>query len=158
MRKEVCLSVQADPRSPERGQYGFVQDLVRTVAYETLSKRERKSSHLSAARYLVASCGAEEHEIVEVVASHYVDAYRVAPEADDAREIGEQARRMLVRAGERAASLAAAAEARAYFQQARPASASGRRAQANALRVPRGRDRRERDALPDDWMIQPPPR
>ena len=32
--KEV-VSVQADPRSPERGQYGFLQDLVRTVAYET---------------------------------------------------------------------------------------------------------------------------
>ena len=33
--------MQADPRSPEHGQYGFLQDLVRHVAYETLSKRER---------------------------------------------------------------------------------------------------------------------
>ncbi|MDQ6811846.1 MAG: AAA family ATPase, partial [Actinomycetota bacterium] len=40
VRKEV-LGVQSDPRSPERGQYGFLQDLVRHVAYETLSKRER---------------------------------------------------------------------------------------------------------------------
>ncbi len=40
VRKEV-LGVQADPRSPEHGQYGFLQDLVRHVAYETLSKRER---------------------------------------------------------------------------------------------------------------------
>jgi predicted ATPase len=32
VRKEV-LGVQADPRSPERGQYGFLQDLVRRVAY-----------------------------------------------------------------------------------------------------------------------------
>jgi hypothetical protein len=32
VRKEV-LSIQADPRSPERGQYGFLQDLVRRVAY-----------------------------------------------------------------------------------------------------------------------------
>ena len=38
VRKEV-LGVQADPRSPEHGQYGFLQDLVRHVAYETLSKR-----------------------------------------------------------------------------------------------------------------------
>ena len=37
LRKEV-LSVQADPRSPERGQYGFLQDLLKRVAYETLAK------------------------------------------------------------------------------------------------------------------------
>ena len=41
-RKEV-LGVQTDPRSPEHGQYGFLQDLVRHVAYETLSKRERRA-------------------------------------------------------------------------------------------------------------------
>ena len=34
LRKEV-LSVQADPRSPERGQYAFLQDIVKRVAYET---------------------------------------------------------------------------------------------------------------------------
>ena len=39
VRKEV-FSLQADPRSPERGQYGFLQDLLKRVAYETLSKRE----------------------------------------------------------------------------------------------------------------------
>ncbi len=50
-RKEV-LGVQSDPRSPEHGQYGFLQDLVRHVAYETLSKRERKARHLAAAEYL----------------------------------------------------------------------------------------------------------
>ena len=49
VRKEV-LGVQSDPRSPEHGQYGFLQDLVRHVAYETLSKRERKSRHLAAAQ------------------------------------------------------------------------------------------------------------
>src|SRR5262249_8915003 len=45
VRKEV-LGLQTDPRSPEHGQYGFLQDLVRRVAYETLSKRERKLRHL----------------------------------------------------------------------------------------------------------------
>ena len=48
VRKEV-LSIQADPRSPEHGQYGFLQDLVRRVAYETLSLRERRVRHLAAA-------------------------------------------------------------------------------------------------------------
>ena len=37
VRKEV-LAIQADPRSPERGQYAFLQDIVRHVAYETLSE------------------------------------------------------------------------------------------------------------------------
>ena len=45
VRKEV-LGVQSDPRSPEHGQYGFLQDLVRHVAYETLARSERKSRHL----------------------------------------------------------------------------------------------------------------
>ena len=46
------LSVQSEARSPERGQYGFMQDLVRTVAYETLSRRDRKTLHLAAAEWL----------------------------------------------------------------------------------------------------------
>ena len=45
-------SIQADPRSPERGQYGFLQDLVKQVAYETLSKRERKAQAPGAAQFL----------------------------------------------------------------------------------------------------------
>jgi class 3 adenylate cyclase/tetratricopeptide (TPR) repeat protein len=122
--KEV-LSVQADPRSPERGQYGFLQDLVRTVAYETLAKRDRKAKHIRAATYLEQAWGADEEEIVEVVASHYLEAYRLAPDADDAQQMRDAARRMLVRAGERAASLAAAEEARTYFLQAAELTDSG---------------------------------
>ena len=115
--KEV-LTVQADPRSPERGQYGFVQDLVRTVAYETLPKKDRKAMHLSVASFLQLAWGAEEGEVVEVVASHFLEAHRLAPDAEDAPQIRELARKMLIRAGERAASLAAPAEARAYFERA----------------------------------------
>jgi class 3 adenylate cyclase/tetratricopeptide (TPR) repeat protein len=116
VRKEV-LALQADPRSPEHGQYGFLQDLVRHVAYETLSKRERRARHLAAASHLHASF-ADEEEIVEVLASHYLDAYREVPDAEDADEIRAKARETLRRAGERAASLAAAREAQRYFQQA----------------------------------------
>jgi class 3 adenylate cyclase/tetratricopeptide (TPR) repeat protein len=114
-RKEV-LGVQADPRSPEHGQYGFLQDLLRRVAYETLSRSDRKAKHLAAAAYLESTWG--DHEVVEVVASHYLDAYNAAPDATDAAEIKGQAQTMLVRAGERAESLGAAAEARRYFGQA----------------------------------------
>ena len=116
VRKEV-LGVQADPRSPEHGQYGFLQDLVRHVAYETLSKRERRARHLAAAAHLSAAF-ADEDEVVEVIASHYLAAHEAAPDAEDAAEIRGKAQAMLVRAGERAESLAAAAEARRYFEQA----------------------------------------
>jgi class 3 adenylate cyclase/tetratricopeptide (TPR) repeat protein len=117
VRKEV-LGVQADPRSPERGQYGFLQDLVKRVAYETLARRERKARHLAAAALLESSFGEAEQEIVEVVASHYLAAYEAQPDAEDAAEIRSSARDLLARAGERAGSLAALAEARRYFEQA----------------------------------------
>jgi class 3 adenylate cyclase/tetratricopeptide (TPR) repeat protein len=117
VRKEV-LSLQADPRSPERGQYAFLQDLLRQVAYETLARRERKRRHLSVAAYLEEGWGPAEQEIAEVVASHYVAAIDSAPEDEDAAEIGAKARAMLTRAGERAASLAASEEAMRYFQRA----------------------------------------
>ncbi len=116
VRKEL-LGLQADPRSPEHGQYGFLQDLVRHVAYETLSKRERRARHLAAAAHLETSF-ADEDEVVEVLASHYLDAYQSVPDAEDAGEIKAKAGEMLRRAGERAASLAAAREAQRYFQQA----------------------------------------
>jgi predicted ATPase/class 3 adenylate cyclase len=115
--KEV-LSVQADPRSPERGQYGFLQDLVRTVAYETLAKKERRSKHLAVAAYLEKVSSPDTEEIVEVVASHYLEAWRLERDAPDSPEIKGKAREMLVRAAERAAALAAAEEAQSAFERA----------------------------------------
>jgi predicted ATPase/class 3 adenylate cyclase len=116
VRKEL-LSVQSDPRSPERGQYGFLQALVQRVAYERLSKKERKARHLTVAHYLETSWAGDEDEIVEVIASHLLDAYNEFPDADDAIDIKSKARDKLVRAGERAASLAALDEAERYFKQ-----------------------------------------
>ena len=114
-RKEV-LGVQADLRSPEHGQYGFLQELVRHVAYETLSKRERKARHLKAAEHLEQAL--EVDEIAEVLASHYLAAIEAAPEADDVNAIRDRARSMLTRAGERAASLGAPDEGQRYFERA----------------------------------------
>ena len=117
VRKEI-LSIQADRFSPERGQYGFLQDLVRKVAYDTLSKHDRKSRHLRVATYLEAEWSDDDAEIVEVVASHYVRAFEAAPDEPDAPAIKERARDTLARAGERAASLAASEEALRYYDQA----------------------------------------
>jgi tetratricopeptide (TPR) repeat protein len=116
VRKEV-LSIQADPRSPEHGQYGFLQDLVRRVAYETLSKRERKARHLAAAMQ-IEQAFLSEQEVVEVLASHYLAAYESAPEDPDAEEIKQRAADLLALAGERCRTLAASEEAEHYFEQA----------------------------------------
>jgi class 3 adenylate cyclase/tetratricopeptide (TPR) repeat protein len=117
VRKEL-LSIQADPRSPERGQYGFVQELVRTVAYTTLARKDRAARHLAAADWLETGWGAKPEEIVEVVAAHYLEAWQATPDATDAQELKDKARDLLIRAGERAAALAASEEAQRYFDQA----------------------------------------
>jgi len=112
VRKEV-LTLQVDPLSPERGQYGFLQDLMRRVAYDMLSKHERKARHLAA-----AALDEDDDEVVEVVAAHYLAAHEADPDADDADDIKRRAAAALVRAGERAGSLAASQEAQRYFEQA----------------------------------------
>ena len=117
VRKEI-LSVEADPRSPERGQYGFLHALVQKVAYDTLSRKERKARHLAVADYLEREWGPEDSEIVEVVASHYLEAFRAAPEAEDAAGIKSRACERLTRAAERAASLAANEEAYRRYEEA----------------------------------------
>jgi predicted ATPase/class 3 adenylate cyclase len=111
------LAIQSDPRSPERGQYAFVQDLIRSVAHGTLARRERKLRHLAAATYL-ASSWADEEEIAEVVAAHLVEAYEAEPSAADAPEIRDRARLALVRAAEHAESLGGAASAQRYYEHA----------------------------------------
>ena len=115
--KEI-LSVQADPRSPERGHYSFLQDIVKRVAYETISRRERKAKHLAAAEFLASAWSAEEDEIAEVLAAHYLDAYHAAPDEPDAGALRSKAFETLVRAGDRAASLGANAEAQRAFERA----------------------------------------
>ena len=116
-RKEV-LGIQADPRSPERGHYGFLQDLVRKVAYDRLSTKERKARHLAAAAHMESEWGGEEVEIVEVLASHYLEAYRSSPSAPDAQEIKSKARDALIQAGRRSESLASPHQAYGYYVQA----------------------------------------
>jgi class 3 adenylate cyclase/tetratricopeptide (TPR) repeat protein len=115
--KEV-LTMSRDPLSPERGQYGFLQDLVKKVAYDTLSRKRRRVLHIAAAEFLESGAGPDEDDVVEVIASHYLDAYRAAPDAPDAPEIRTRARARLIGAAERASSLGASLEAQASFERA----------------------------------------
>jgi class 3 adenylate cyclase/tetratricopeptide (TPR) repeat protein len=115
VRKEI-LSVEADPRSPERGQYRFVQALVRTVAYGTLSHRDRKSRHLAVAEHLQSEPDAD--VFPAVVASHYLDAQEAVPDDPDALALAARALELLERAGSLAQLLGAPAEARRHFDTA----------------------------------------
>jgi class 3 adenylate cyclase/tetratricopeptide (TPR) repeat protein len=117
VRKEL-LSVQTDPRATDHGQFGFLQSLVQRIAYDTLAKKDRRERHLAVADALERTRAGDEDEIVEVIASHLVDAYEAAPDAGDAPEIRTRACAALARAGERARSLAAPRAARTYFLRA----------------------------------------
>jgi predicted ATPase len=101
VRREV-LSVSADPLSPERGSYQFAQQMLRQVAYDTLSRRDRKARHLKVAAHLRAVFAGEGEEVADVIARHCLDALHAIPDDPDAAQIRGQAITALVRAGERA--------------------------------------------------------
>ncbi len=101
LRREV-LSVSADRLSPQVGDYRFAQDLLRQVAYETLSRRERKARHLTVAAHLRATFANDGDDLADVIARHYLDALTAVPEAPDVPEIRREAIGMSVRAAERA--------------------------------------------------------
>ena len=101
VRKEV-LTVRADRLSPERGQYAFMQSLIRSVAYDTLTRTERKARHLRTAEHLRSAFPDEGAEVVEVIAAHLDDAFLAARDDADAPELRERARLAYEVAAERA--------------------------------------------------------
>ena len=107
--------MEVDPRSPERGQYGFVQSLIREVAYGTLSRRDRRTRHLAAARYF-ETLGDE--ELAGALATHYLAAHEASAEGPERDAVGAQARLALRAAGERAAALGAHEQAVTFLTQA----------------------------------------
>jgi class 3 adenylate cyclase len=111
------LTLDADPRSPERGQYRFLQGVVREVAYQSMAKRSRQAKHLAAARYF-ESLG--EGELAGVLATHYLAAYRAAPAGPEAEALAAQARIALRGAADRATALHDLLGALTYIDQALP--------------------------------------
>ncbi len=101
LRREV-LQVSADKLSPERGSYRFAQNLLARVAYETLSRRDRKARHLAVAAHLRASFAGDGDEVIDAVARHYRDALAAVPDDPDAGQIRSEAIAALARAAERA--------------------------------------------------------
>ncbi|MGH8981945.1 MAG: ATP-binding protein [Acidimicrobiales bacterium] len=117
VRRDV-LEVIADPLSPERGSYRFSQEMLRQVAYETLSKKDRKARHLAVAAHLREAFGNEGEEIADAIAHHYLDALAANPADVDAEEIQGSALDFLARAATRASRSGAPARAAQLYAQA----------------------------------------
>jgi class 3 adenylate cyclase/tetratricopeptide (TPR) repeat protein len=111
------LTLDVDPRSPERGQYRFLQGVVREVAYQSIAKRNRQAKHLAAARFFESL---SEGELAGVLATHYLAAYHAAPTGPEAEALAAQARIALRAAVDRATALHDLRGALAYIDQALP--------------------------------------
>ncbi len=109
------LRRQTDPRSPELGQFVFVQALIREVAYNTLAKKDRKARHIAAARHLE---GQATGEVAGALAGHYLAAHRLSGEGAEADALAAQARVALRGAAERAATLGSHEQAITFLEQA----------------------------------------
>jgi class 3 adenylate cyclase/tetratricopeptide (TPR) repeat protein len=114
VRREL-LTLDADPRSPERGQYAFVQALIREVAYNTLTRADRKVRHLAAARFFESL---ETEELAGGLAGHYLAAHANAVDGPERDALAAQSRVALRAAAERAAGLGSFAQAVTFYEQA----------------------------------------
>ena len=97
-----CSKVSADRLSPERGSYRFAQNLLGKVAYETLSRRDRKARHLAVAAHLRATFAGDGDEVIDAVAHHYQDALAAVPDDPDTAQIRSEAVAALIRGAQRA--------------------------------------------------------
>jgi class 3 adenylate cyclase/tetratricopeptide (TPR) repeat protein len=113
-RREI-LSVVSDARSPERGQYAFVQALIREVAYNTLTKKDRRERHLAAARFF-ESAGSD--ELAGALAGQYLAAYENSPAGPESEALAVQARLALTGAADRASTLGSPAQALSFLERA----------------------------------------
>jgi len=114
MRREL-LVIDADPRSPERGQYGYIQSLLREVAYSTLARRDRRRLHLAAAQHFETT---GDEELSGILATHYVAAYEAQPDGPEGDAVAAQARVALRAAADRAGRLGSWDRAHGYLRQA----------------------------------------
>ena len=152
VRREV-LEILADPLSPQRGTYRFAHDMLRQVAYDTLSRHDRKARHLAVAAHLRGTFAGDGEELTDVIARHYLDALAAVPDAPDADTTRQQAIAMLTRAAERANRTGAKARAaRTYADSAELTAATD--TPAAQLRAAQLWEKASEAALDDaDWNL-----
>jgi tetratricopeptide (TPR) repeat protein len=99
--------------------------MLRQVAYDTQSRRDRKMRHLKVAAHLRTAFASDGEEVADVVASHYLDALEAVPGDPDTVEIRGRAVAALIRAAERAERTGALARAATSYATAAELTASG---------------------------------
>ncbi len=118
LRRKEIVTLQTDRFSAERGQYRFVQSVVRQVAYTTQSRRDRTTRHLAAAEHLAALPDPGD-DFAVVIARHLLDAVEWAPDhGPDSGVLAARACTYLERAAARARRVGAPGEAQRLLEMA----------------------------------------
>ena len=99
--------------SADFGQYQFVQTVVRQVAYTTLSRRDRRATHLAVARRVESSDASG--ELSPIVAQHYLSAIEALPSEPDVPELEASAIEQLEKAAVRARLLGVLTESAGHL-------------------------------------------
>jgi tetratricopeptide (TPR) repeat protein len=107
--------ISADRLSPDQGAYKFAQQMLRQVAYDTMSRPDRKGRHLAVAAHLRATFPGDGEEMADVIARHYLDAVDAVADDPDTPLIRAEAVAALIRSGERAERTGASARAATAF-------------------------------------------
>lgn len=113
------LAQESSRLSAEFGQYRFVQSVVQQVAYATLSRRDRKASHLAVIRQFEPLLDSAP-DLAAILAQHYRDAIDAVPADDDVAALKAAAITELQRAATRASALGAPADAAGHLASALP--------------------------------------
>ena len=112
------LTTVTDRLSSEEGQYAFVQTVVRNVAYQTQSKRDRLQRHLAVVDFLEPAADSDDG-LSAVIAQHLRDALAAAGADDPQRaEIARRLGGWLERSAARSLSIGAPSDAMRAFAEA----------------------------------------
>ena len=116
LQRTQILSLESSRLSAEHGQYRFVQAVVRQVAYSTLSRHDRKATHLAVVELQLLEQQEVAEELAPIIAQHYLDAIEAVPAAVDVPELQTLAVGQLERAAARATNLGSPQEAAAHLE------------------------------------------
>jgi class 3 adenylate cyclase/tetratricopeptide (TPR) repeat protein len=120
------LTTVTDPLSADEGRYAFVQTVVRTVAYQTQSKRDRLQRHLAVVDYL-ESLSDRDTELNTVIAQHVSDAMSlVGLDEPQSAELAARLVRWLERSAERSVAVGAPSDGARALAEALPFAVDSR--------------------------------
>ena len=108
------LRQESDRLNADFGRYHFVQAGMRQVAYNTLSRRDRKAMHLTAVDVLEEGDNSA-GEASPLIAQHLRDAIDALPDSEDFTELTTRMLTHLERAAERSAALGSRGEAATHL-------------------------------------------